>query len=65
MQILYENPIHLIADENMILTDGETYTTEAWLAKIDSPSNWHEVSIEEVPPENEQLFRENNISFSI
>lgn len=49
MQILYENPIHLIADENMILTDGETYTTEAWLAKIDSPSNWHEVPIEEVP----------------
>lgn len=49
MQILNENPIHLIADEGMILTNNEIYSTEVWLGKYDSPSNWHEVPIEEVP----------------
>lgn len=48
MQIIYENPIHLIADEGKILTDGESYSTEVWLGNLDSPSNWHEV---EVPPD--------------
>ena len=43
MKILNENPIHLIADEGMIQTDGETYSTEVWLCKIDSPDNWREV----------------------
>lgn len=55
MRIIYENPIHLIADEKMILTDNEIYSTEVWLGKNDSPSNWHEIPIEEVP-QNEQLF---------
>lgn len=50
MQIIYENPIHLIADENMMITNGEIYSTEVWLGALDSPSNWHEVPIEEVPP---------------
>lgn len=49
MKILNENPIHIIADDGMILTDGETYSTEVWLGKIDSPSNWHEVPQEEAP----------------
>jgi len=49
MQIIYQKPIHIIAEENMILTDGQTYSTEVWLSKIDTPSNWHEVPIEEVP----------------
>lgn len=51
MIILNENPIHLIAEENMILTDGKTFSTEVWLGKLDSPSNWHEIPIEEVPPD--------------
>ena len=45
MQIIYENPIHLIADEGKILTDGESYSTEVWLGNLDSPSNWHEVEV--------------------
>lgn len=44
MTILYnENPIHLIADEGMILTNGETFSTEVWLGIHDSPENWNEV----------------------
>ena len=54
MQILNETPINLIADEGFILTNGETYSTEVWLGKFDDPSNWHEIPIEEVPPD-EQL----------
>lgn len=48
MRVLYENPIHLIADDGMILTDGETYSTEVWLGKADSPENWKEVPGTEV-----------------
>lgn len=53
MQIFNENPIHLIADEGFILTDGETYSTEVWLGKLDSPSNWYEVPLEEVEDNGE------------
>lgn len=51
MKILNENPIHLIADEGRILTDGETYSTEVWLGKLDSPYNWREVPESEAPEE--------------
>ena len=63
MQILNETPINLIADEGFILTNGETYSTEVWLGKFDDPSNWHEIPIEEVPPD-EQL-TQNSFSISI
>lgn len=53
MQIIMENPVHLIADDNMILTDGETYSTEVWLGKDASPSNWHEAPLEEVEDNGE------------
>ena len=43
MKILNENPIHLISDKGMILTDGEVYSTDVWLGKLDSPDNWREV----------------------
>jgi len=49
MRILKENPIHIMASEGFILTNGEVYTTEIWLGKFDTPSNWHEIPIEEVP----------------
>lgn len=61
MQIIYENPIHLIADDGFILTDGETYSTDVWLGKFDSPSNWHEIPLEEV--ENNGEFATYNIPF--
>ena len=55
MKILNENPIHIIADEGMILTDGETYSTEVWLGKLDSPENWREILETDVPANDEAL----------
>ena len=39
----------LTADEGYILTNGECYSTYVVLGIYDSPSNWHEIPIEEVP----------------
>ena len=52
----------LIADEGKILTNGEIYASIVYLGIYDSPSNWHEIPIKEVPQDGE--FTENNISFS-
>ena len=54
MKVLDENPVHVIADEGKVLTDGEVYSTEIWLGINDSPANWREIPEEEVPTE-EQL----------
>lgn len=43
----------IVADEGKALTNGEVYAHHIWLGIIDSPSNWHEISEEEVPQENE------------
>jgi hypothetical protein len=51
MTILNENPVHIIADEGMILTDGVSYSTEVWLGKYDSPEYWREVPEDYVPDE--------------
>lgn len=45
------NLIKLEADECMVLTNGETYSTEVYLGIYDSPENWHEISASEVPQE--------------
>ena len=38
----------LIPEDGMFLTDGETIAEgEVWLGKLDSESNWHEVTPEE------------------
>ena len=44
-----ENGIKKLIPENgMFLTDGETIAEgEVWLGKLDSESNWHEVTPEE------------------
>lgn len=55
----------LTAEEGFILTNGETYSNEVYLGIYDNPSNWHEILIQEVPPENEQLFIEDNIPFLV
>lgn len=52
------NNNELIAEEGMVLTNGECYSTYVILGIYDSPSNWHEVSIEEV--QNGE-FAENNL----
>ena len=38
-------------DEGKWLTNGQTYSQQVWLGTQDSPSNWSEVSEEEVPEE--------------
>lgn len=35
------------ADEGMVLTNGETFSTLVYLGIHDSPDNWHEVTEEE------------------
>lgn len=39
----------LIPDEGKILTNGEVYSSEVYLGIYDSPENWHEILIEEMP----------------
>lgn len=47
------NDNQLIAEENMALTNGEVYAITVYLGIYDSPSNWHEVPLTEVPQEDE------------
>lgn len=53
MRIINEDPVHLIAEEGMVLTDGQTYSTEVWLAKLDKPEYWHEIPETEIPEQEE------------
>ena len=52
-----ENGIKKLIPENgMFLTDGETIAEgEVWLGKLDSESNWHEVTPEEKAELEKQL----------
>lgn len=36
-------------DEGKVLTNGETYSTKVYLGINDSPENWTEIAIEDVP----------------
>lgn len=38
----------LTASDGMVLTNGETYSTQVYLGINDSPENWHEVPESEV-----------------
>lgn len=50
MQVIYNDIIEIIADDGMVLTnDNINYATHLYLGIYDSPSNWHEIPIEEVP----------------
>lgn len=33
----------VIADEGMVLTNGDIYCTEVWLSNLDRQENWQEV----------------------
>ena len=44
----------LEADDGMVLTNGETYSTQVYLGIHDSPDNWHEVPENEVPRPSEE-----------
>ena len=52
-----ENGIKKLVPENgMFLTDSETVAEgEVWLGKLDSESNWHEVTFEEKAAIEKQL----------
>ena len=57
-----ENGIKKLIPENgMFLTDGETIAEgEVWLGKLDSESNWREITLEEKAAVEKQ--REDNLS---
>ena len=49
-------PIEIItlqADKGKILTNGEIYSKQVYLGINDSPNNWWEIPIEEMPVEQE------------
>ena len=52
---IFPGPVtEIYADEGMMLTDdGVNFVTHLCLGIYDSPSNWHEVPIEEVPSNGE------------
>ena len=41
------NVLRFVADEGMILTNGETYGKVVFPATDDSPDNWYEITEEE------------------
>ena len=50
MQVINDEIIEVIADEGKVLTNDDiNYATHLYLSINDSPSNWREVPIEEVP----------------
>lgn len=61
MKIIQDIMTILQADEGHWITDGEgNYGRTIYLGIYDSPSNWHEVSKEEVP-EDVRISIENHI----
>lgn len=49
----------LTPDEGCLLTNGEIYSDMVFLGTLDSPSNWYDIKIEEVPPD--ELPKENSL----
>jgi hypothetical protein len=45
--MIIENATILKADENLTLTNGETFGKVVYLGKNDSAENWHEITDEE------------------
>lgn len=49
-----QQPIQIIVlepEEGKVLTNGETYSYKVYLGINDNPENWHEIPIEDVPPD--------------
>lgn len=42
--------IVLLADDGMLMTDGEAYGTEIWLSRFDNIENWREIKEADKPP---------------
>lgn len=61
MKIIQDLMVILQADEGHLITDGQgNYGRTIYLGIYDSPSNWYEVSEEEVP-QDERIFIENSL----
>ncbi len=45
----------LTASDGMVLTNGETYSTQVYLGIHDSSENWREIPLEEMPSDNEPV----------
>lgn len=58
MKIIQDLMVILEPDEGCLLTDGITYTDKVYLGCNSSPSEWHDIKIEEVPPD-EQIKKHN------
>ena len=44
----------LTASEGMVLTNGETYSTQVYLGIHDSPDNWHEIPETDIPTDDDE-----------
>ena len=44
----------LTASHGMVLTNGETYSTQVYLGIHDSPENWQEIPEADVPTTNDE-----------
>lgn len=53
--------IKLTASEGMYLTNGEVFSKEIYLGKIDSPENWHEITEEEKLTLEAELLKEDTL----
>lgn len=60
MKIIQDIMPILYPEEGYLLTNGTVYSDMVFLGYNDTPSNWHDILIQEVPID-ERLFIENNI----
>ena len=44
----------LTASDGMVLTNGETYSTQVYLGIHDSSDNWREIPETDIPTENDE-----------
>ena len=58
MKIIQDIVTILEPDNNCLLTDGYIYTDKVFLGINSDPSEWHDIKLEEVPPD--ELVRENS-----
>lgn len=55
----------LVPEDGMFLTNGETIAEgEVWLGKLDSESNWHEITPEEKAELEKQLEKQLEDNFN-
>lgn len=58
MKIIQDLMTILEPDEGCLLTDGQIYTNKVFLGINSNPSEWYDIKLEEVPPD--ELARESS-----